>query len=162
MALATLHGRRVSRSNDTGAERVIRPWSSDTRRNQSAGLRRHFPTYDSSHPPRRPLSLGVFSTRHMRHHLSGALSRSSPLVRELTERLAGAIGRGSAHQEVRWMRDALQEQHEARDEMLSRMLARRVAGEPLQYILGTSAFVRSHFLPSFLCCVFCFIFPGPF
>ncbi|EIW82744.1 S-adenosyl-L-methionine-dependent methyltransferase [Coniophora puteana RWD-64-598 SS2] len=76
----------------------------------------------------------------MRHHLSVALSRSSPLVRELTERLASAIGCESARQEVRWMRDALQEQHEARDEELSRMLARRVAGEPLQYILGTTPF----------------------
>lgn len=61
----------------------------------------------------------------------------------LLSQLSAALGRDAARAEMRWMLQALQQQqqqqHPRRVE-LADMVARRVAGEPLQYILGSQPF----------------------
>ncbi|KIP04200.1 hypothetical protein PHLGIDRAFT_15339 [Phlebiopsis gigantea 11061_1 CR5-6] len=57
---------------------------------------------------------------------------------QLLSRLSTALGRESAKRELRWMMQALEDA--PRDDTLADMVARRAAGEPLQYILGTQPF----------------------
>lgn len=52
----------------------------------------------------------------------------------MLSRLATALGASQAKRELRWMRAAVDSAAVATD--LDAMVARRVRGEPLQYILG--------------------------
>jgi release factor glutamine methyltransferase len=51
--------------------------------------------------------------------------------------LSSVLGRESARQELRWMMQASQTINQQPSMDLSNMVARRLSGEPLQYILGT-------------------------
>ena len=56
----------------------------------------------------------------------------------LSVRLASVLGRQSAAQELRWMREL-----KPSDAELSQMVERRLRGEPLQYILGPCFLILS-------------------
>jgi release factor glutamine methyltransferase len=61
-------------------------------------------------------------------------------MRDLLASLSRVLGRPSAQRELRWMRNALAAPQTRPLPPLAQMIARRVAGEPLQYILGTQPF----------------------
>jgi release factor glutamine methyltransferase len=64
-------------------------------------------------------------------------------MKEILNSLSRAIGRSSAQRELRWMKEALASSRRAslpKLPSIEQMLQRRVAGEPLQYILGTQPF----------------------
>ncbi|RDX40445.1 S-adenosyl-L-methionine-dependent methyltransferase [Lentinus brumalis] len=66
-----------------------------------------------------------------------------PVVRTLLSQLSRAIGRQSALSELRWMQQALSNPPPGISpacRSLDEMVARRVRGEPLQYILGSQPF----------------------
>ena len=50
-------------------------------------------------------------------------------------RLGSVLGRQAAAQELRWMHEAAKGESNT-DNVLEQMVARRLRGEPLQYILG--------------------------
>ncbi|OSX66470.1 hypothetical protein POSPLADRAFT_1043898 [Postia placenta MAD-698-R-SB12] len=62
-----------------------------------------------------------------------------PTVASLVRTLQRVLGQDSAALELKWMKQALDAPAPA-PTTLEEMLARRVAGEPLQYILGTQPF----------------------
>ena len=67
---------------------------------------------------------------------SAILSRAAP---RLLSQLSRAIGRESAHAELRWMQQTLDNPPSGippTAKTLEEMVQRRVSGEPLQYILG--------------------------
>ena len=67
---------------------------------------------------------------------SGPTARALP---SLLSQLARAIGQESAKAEIRWMKQTLENpppRLRASARTLEEMVARRVGGEPLQYILG--------------------------
>jgi release factor glutamine methyltransferase len=63
-------------------------------------------------------------------------------MQTLLSSLARTLGRSSAQRELRWMREALVAPRRPATPMptLEQMVERRIAGEPLQYILGTQPF----------------------
>lgn len=78
-------------------------------------------------------------------HLVLCLCRSSSGELEpLLQKLIPAVGgRRAAQRELRWMRDALSQARSSRAPPLgdlASLVARRTAGEPLQYVLGTQPF----------------------
>ncbi|KAG1776928.1 S-adenosyl-L-methionine-dependent methyltransferase [Suillus placidus] len=58
-------------------------------------------------------------------------------VKQLFTRLVYSLGRETATRELKWMKQALIASHSP---TLAAMLQRRLSGEPLQYILGTTPF----------------------
>ncbi|EKM54510.1 uncharacterized protein PHACADRAFT_175020 [Phanerochaete carnosa HHB-10118-sp] len=59
----------------------------------------------------------------------------------LLSQLSSALGHESARLELRWMMQALREaSNRQRGSSLAEMVARRMSGEPLQYILGSQPF----------------------
>ncbi|KAG1862889.1 S-adenosyl-L-methionine-dependent methyltransferase [Suillus tomentosus] len=63
--------------------------------------------------------------------------RTSDSVKHLFARLVSSLGRATATREFKWMKQALIPSHSL---TLPAMLQRRLNGEPLQYILGTTPF----------------------
>lgn len=60
-------------------------------------------------------------------------------VSQLSKKLASLLGRESASLELKWMRQSLKPSG-PNSSQLRQMLERRLRGEPLQYILGTTPF----------------------
>ena len=65
-------------------------------------------------------------------------SRLTFRARKNAQQLAQRIGVTQAQNELRWMREASGNGQASSPASFERMLARRVRGEPLQYILGPS------------------------
>ncbi|KLO09242.1 S-adenosyl-L-methionine-dependent methyltransferase [Schizopora paradoxa] len=65
-----------------------------------------------------------------------------PATPALVLQLAKILGRRQAKQELRWMQDTLLNKHQNDEKsfLMNQMIKRRIAGEPLQYILGTQPF----------------------
>jgi hypothetical protein len=79
------------------------------------------------------LRLGIRPHGAVRPARPPAQPASAMSTRSLLAALAARIGAAQAEQEYKWMRQAV-----PREPDLVTMIRRRVLGEPLQYILGTS------------------------
>ena len=104
---------------------------------------------DSTDRPSHAFLIIPFLSRPLQRLVSSAAMTSRSLPRatsHLLFQLTRAIGRQSAHAEFRWMQQTLSSPPPgipSSGKNLQEMLARRVSGEPLQYILGESQYESS-------------------